>query len=417
MNPRDRMKRGRILYVISVFIMLASLAMSGTANGSTTIDYTDPSGDVDNDGLGSEGVEDADIISLSLDHGSDPIVIELTVSGKICLESSTMMYAYEIQIDHSGGKNEETTLDIANYYPSSFSSDYGSDQVLTSQLSGNGTSTLRIEIPSSWLTGSPGFSDIFAETLISSSNFMNSAEDDINKDFQGGGGAGDDDDDTPAELYLPPGEDPDQATPTDPSLAIDIAEFDSTFTVDDTNYELIQQSTGTGSSSIDKCAYALVYYPKNGNPSVSWKTGPVDTTQSSGGMSYEERFKGKTADDAWDSWEWYFKSTGPSDTSEVQKYKEDSGYWNTIDRVVLFVRVFDDTGAWNQDSMDVTDKFNVQDNTGDDDADDDDTGDDDTDDDDDGGSDKKTPGPGIPIIAGGIILTVMIGSILMRRKR
>lgn len=404
----------RFFMVLLAGIMLIGFVNLGSVSAEDTVSYTDPSGDVENDGVNTEGENNADIVSLSMDYSGDPLVIELTVVGKIIHESSDMMHQYEIQIDHTGSKQEETTIDINNIGAGSslFTSDFGSDQTLTTQYSGNGTSKLRIEIPMSWFTGDPGFSDIFAETQVTSSNFMYNAEDAVNEDFQGGG-AGDDDDDTPGELYLPPGEDPAQATPTDPSLSIDISDFESTFTIGATDYELVQEAEGTGSSSIDKCAYTLVYYPKSGSPSVSWQTGPLDTTQDFGQMSYEERFQGKVAEESWDSWEWYFKSTGPSDTSEVQKYKEDSGYWDTINKVVLFVRAFDESGAWNQDSMDVTDKFDVEDSTGDDDTDDDDTSDGNE-----TGDDKDdSPAPGMMIIAGSIMISIMIASIVMGRKR
>ena len=409
---RERMYRGKsIVMILLTAILLIGMANLNTVSGEETISYTDPTGDVENDGVSSDGEASADIVSLSMDYSSDPILIEMVVEGTIVYEGGDIYYDYYIYIDHTGSGDEETEIEISNLYGMLFSSDYGSDQTITSEVSGNGTSTLGLEIPVSWFGSAPGYEDVYASSDITSSNFMYTASDYINEDFAGGGGGGDDD--TPPDLYLPTEEDPADATPTDPSISVSIDNFNTEFTMGSSEYELIQEASGAGEASIYKCAYALVYYPEDGSSTLtSWELGPMDVSHTYGDMSYEERFMGKTSEDSWDTWEWYFKSTGPSDTSEIQKYTDESGYWNTIDKVVFYVRAFDDEGNWNQDSLDVTDEMMPDSEDGDDTG--DDTGDDDKGDDEES---DDSPGAGLTLISFGAIISVVIASLILGRKR
>ena len=363
------MYRGnRWVMAVIMGLFLIGIVNMTSVSAEETISYTDPAGDVENDGVGSEGEASADIASLSFDHSGDPLVMEMSVEGEIVYQGGDLYYDYYIYIDHTGDGEDETYVEVSNLYGMLFSSDYGDDQQLSSEVSGNGTSTLRVEIPTSWFTDSPGFSDVYASSDVTSSNFMYTASDYINEDFQGGGGG---DDDTPPNLYLPPEEDPADATPSDESISVTIDDFQATYSAGSSQYQYEQEASGTGDVAIYKCAYTLVTYYKNGDPQFSsWETGPKETSQSYGGHTYEETFGGVDELGNWENWEWYFKSTGPVDSSSTPDYWDDPNYWEAVENVVFYVRAFDDEGDWNQDSMDVTDRLKVE-------SGDDDTGDDD----------------------------------------
>ncbi|MGA1872905.1 MAG: hypothetical protein ACMUHY_04475 [Thermoplasmatota archaeon] len=400
------------IITMGAVLLFAMVPLFHLASGEgTEIEHTDPTGDYSNDGMDETRRNNIDITSVSVDFSGDPIIMELTVAGTIDYTDQDYNYIYTISLDHDGDADEETEVEITKY-GMFFTSDYGIEtSMLSDEVSGAGTSTLRVELPASHIAGHPGILDVMGEAEVD--DVWNYADDIVNEDFGGGGGPGpdDDDDDTEPTLYLPEDEDPAGATPTDTSLNIKIDDFDFSFVFDDDTYTLTQEASGDGDGEIYKCAYTLVHYPEGGGSVwVDWSVGPMEESFSFGGMSFEERFRGTGAGNTWDSWEWYLMSAGPSDTQEIQDFKDGDNYFTGLDRIVLYVRAFDIDGEWNQASRDITQAFRDAMGAADDDSTDDDDASGDDDDDDD------SPGFELGLVCAALI-SILGSAYLLGRRR
>ncbi len=406
LNRGSRMKIENVMSMV-IALSLLIMVLPGTASGEgTTITYTDPTGDYSNDGMGSEIRPNVDIVSVSVDFSSDPIIIELEVDGVIVYENSDLNYYYTISLDHNNDGEEETEIEIS-LIMWAFTSDYGvGTATLSSEVSGNGTDTLRIELPASYIAGHPGITDVMAEAEVD--DIWNSCEDVVNEDFAGGTTSDDDDDTTPLTLFLPAGEDPKIGMPTDTTLLIEIDDYDFSYSQNGETYTMEQSAEGTGEAYIYTCAYVFVYYGKDGHVQVgSWETGPIDEDHTYGSHSYTEEFRGTGAEGSWTSWEWDFMSSGPFE--EDTHYEDDQDYWDQLASIHLFVRAFNEEGGWNQDSINILEQ--LEDSYMDDLSDDDDGGEEPTSDDD---RDDRT-GFGTILILPAVLIT-LLGMYIKKRK-
>lgn len=350
------------ILIACAFLASATLMVLPANAEGEMISLSDPSGDVFNDGFTSDVYNNADITSLTMDATSDPIVFEMTVLGVIVYENTTLLYSYSISIDHNGDGEYESSIMIMTSMGmtiKTFMSDYGEGYYSTFEVSGGGTDTLHVEIPLSFIEGSPGIADIYGMAMIGD-DVPNSAVDIIN-DPSGTGPVDDDDDDewTYPEEYETEG-DPTEETPTDESIEVSIDSYGMDFSDSGENIEIEVKVGGTTSGTVVKCAWTTVTYMKDGTYEVeSWEVGSEEMERITyENFTYEMYFKGKGSggEDDWSTWGYYTYAKMPKEEYEENVPDEDM---ENVTKMVWVVRAFsdDEMTMWDQDTKDVTDKF------------------------------------------------------------
>jgi len=342
-------KIGKISIVSAVF--LASLVLLSTGvSASADIEHTDATGDVEYVGIEDTQLHDnIDITSLTADTSGDPIILELTTLAGITIEASGMDYSYYLYLDLTGDDSADLTVTINEddqYISGSIVS--GTNAPL-SGVSGEGTSTLRVELPLELFTTIPSVDDISAMTDLSDGGYW--ARDHSNKDFKG---------DTSEVEITPPSdnEDPGEADPTNPSIGMSIDSFNMEFSTTDTHYDYTIQATGSGSDGIIAAFYSIwAYGGGGGGPERSWEEGPIDEDNSYGDYEYREEFFGTGPEGSWSTWKWTFHSKGPIDGDNKNRFEDPESYWQGLDSMVLYVRGYDMNGDWDQDSEDITEEY------------------------------------------------------------
>lgn len=188
--------------LIATFLMVIAVFFGLPASGAGTMGYSDPVGDLDNEGMPSDVIANVDIVEVSVDDSGDPIIVELKVDGIIDYEETydheRLYYHYHVNFDTNGDNDRDCWVEIdsnANTYV--FHVPDSSDmEDLTGMFSGQNTSTLRVEVTKAWFAGE-SIVDVSAETTVG--DLMDYCDDDVNEDFEGGtpiGGDDDKDDDT-----------------------------------------------------------------------------------------------------------------------------------------------------------------------------------------------------------------------------
>ena len=394
--------------MISASLMIASLV--GGVTMDSTIEHTDPQDDVESDGVENYAVlDDMDIISLSVDHSSDPLVIELEVVGAIYMSGSTYVYSYYIYLDHDGDDTADSTVSIENENRYITGTALATSPTQLTGVSGDETPTLRIEVPHSVFDGSPSVDDVWAMTDCESGG--DSATDKVNEYFQG-------EEEQPQEMTPPSDDvDPGSETPTNPSLGFTIDTFTMDISFTETTYDYTIQATGSGSDDVVKAYYCMWAYAQgHGGPEQSWEESPIDEEHSYGDHEYKEEFFGTGPGGSWSTWKWTFHSAGPLTESNKERYENPENYWAGLDSIILYVRGYDSEGDWDQDSEDITEEYTGMESSGS--PGDDDTGDDDTGDDDGnetGEESDDSPGFGITMAAAVLIVSALI--LIKRRKK
>ena len=358
--------------MFSILIACAFLAsailivLPANAEGET-ISLSDPSGDVSNDGFTTDVFNNVDITALTMNTGSEVIVFEMKVLGIVIYENTDYDYNYFIYIDHDGDGDEESTIMVGINYGIAlvmFTSDYGVGYSMSFDVSGNGTNTLNIQIPLSYIEGSPGITDIYGEADVWHGSDM--ADDVINEDF----GVVPVDDDEPVDDddewdddwdddYETEG-DPTEETPTDEAIEVSIDSYGMDLSDSGEYVEVEVEVDGTTSGTVVKCAWTTVTYMKDGTYEVeSWEIGPEDMER----VTYENftfgsYFKGTGSggEDDWSTWGYNIYAKMPKEEYEENNQEMDM---ENVTKMVWVVRAFsdDDMTMWNQDTKDVTDKF------------------------------------------------------------
>ncbi|MBN1389797.1 MAG: hypothetical protein JXA22_04040 [Candidatus Thermoplasmatota archaeon] len=396
------------LVVVSLFGLLLFLFPGVWAVAD--IEHTDSTGDVEYIGIEDTELHDnIDITLLSSETTGDPIVLELTTLAGITIETSGMDYHYYFYLDITGDKSADLTVTITedDQYITGDTVDGTNSPI--SDVSGEGTSTLTVELPLDLFTIVPSVVDVSACSEIRDGGYW--AHDYVNKDFKG--------DSSEVEITPPSdNEDPAQATPTDPSLKLTIDSFTMDISSTETSYDYTITATGTGSDDIIKGFYCIWAYGEGGGgPQQSWEGSPIDEEHSYGGHDYNEEFFGTGTDGSWSTWKWTFHSKGPIDDNNREKFEDPESYWMGLESMILYVRGYDENGDWDQDSKDITSEYTgIGSSGGDDDTSDDDTVDDDTSDDDtaDDDNDKDSPGFEIYLIACACAIATLM--FIKRRK-
>ncbi len=383
-------------------MLICMLALNGV-DGTASIEHTDPEDDVfEGDIADQEAKNNVDIKSLTMDISSDPMIVELTIYGTTHIGGEPYDYSYYIYLDHDGDNEKDSTVSITG--PGIYISGSGLSSTPTqlTEVTGENTSTLRVELPHSLFEGTPAINDIGAESQVYRDTYR--ARDFLNSNFEGTGSVGG------GEITPPdPEEDPRQ-TPTAPSLSIDIDQFDMDLDTEEGAYDYVMETTGTGSADIVEAYYCIAMYGESGEAmgSYSWKKAPIDEEHEYGGQSYQEQFYATGTGGSWTAWKWYFHSSGPIDDSNSNRYESPEDYYTGVGSVKLHIRVYQEDGTWNQDTEDITQEYLGKESTG---------GDDDTDDDDpltEDGETEDSPGLALPAV---VASTFLMAAILIHGRR
>ena len=397
---------GALLFTIMLFASTTLLIEDVSA--SDEIVHADSTGDVENVGIEDSDLHDnIDITSLTADTFGDPIILKLTTLAGITIDASGMDYHYYFYLDTTGDDTTDLTVTITE------DDQYISGDLVVgtnspiSDYSGEGTSTLSVELPTDLFITVPTIDDVSACAEIRDGGYW--AHDYVNKDFMG--------DITEVEITPPSdSDDPEDANPTNPSLDVNIVSFDMELSTTDSSYDYTMTATGTGSVDIIKGFYCIWAYGEGGGgPQQQWEESPIDEEHSYGTHEYKEEFFGTGSDGSWTTWKWTFHSKGPIDDNNRNKFEDPESFWIGLESMVLYVRGYDGNGEWDQDSKDITSEYtgiaSSYGDDGDDDKSDDDIADDDSSKDD--GDDS--PGfEGYLIAAAFAISTLMI---IKRRRR
>jgi len=184
------MKKRYIATAVALFIALVLLALPGNA---VNIGYTDPVGDVENEGMDASTLPDIDITKVMVTVSADTVVIELTVDGTIVYDQKgTPYHQYRFMFDLDGDMEEDVFIDLDTLSDTyTIDTDAGVFESIEDRLTGNGTSKLTVTLPLTWF-GDMSSYDVEAEATTG--DIFNFADDDVNDDFEGGTSVGDDDD-------------------------------------------------------------------------------------------------------------------------------------------------------------------------------------------------------------------------------
>ncbi|MFW3145289.1 MAG: hypothetical protein ACMUIE_00575 [Thermoplasmatota archaeon] len=189
--------KAKLGQIILGIILIASLAVIPGA-GAVTMGYTDPTGDLDNEGMPPGVIPNVDIVELRVDDSGDTVVAEMDVDGIIDYEETydheRLYYHYHIEFELTGDSQRDCWIEIdTNAETYVFHVPSSSDMNdLSGMFSGQNTSTLRVEVPKAWFEGN-AILDISASTTVG--DLMDYCDDDVNEDFEGGTPIGGDDDD------------------------------------------------------------------------------------------------------------------------------------------------------------------------------------------------------------------------------
>ena len=407
-------KMRKVAIITTFVVFLGSIMALTGVSGEATISYTDPTGDVDAYQAPQSLVDNADITALDVDAASDPMVIEITVVGTHDLEQSEVMYQYYIHFDHDGDGIEDSQIWLTSFGNLFYVGE--SSDSFTGEISGDGTSTLTVEVSWETLELSEQVDDVYLEiSMVQQPSY--SVADEVNLEFGGGGGTDDDtdddttDDDDPWEDYYGPEEnyentnDPGSESPTDGSISVDIGSFEYEMEMGDPHEEWHQTMEGTTSGEVSCAAFSIVFYLKSGGTNdVTWFTGPFNMPEmTQGDVTQEMHFKGMGAGgkDDWSAWEMYMYGKRPSSDDNEIRTGETCVNISDVDKVVIYVRAFSDPSLamWNQDSLDVTDDYmEASGGNGDD---------------DDDGDDDDTPGFTLPLA---VLSALLASSVVLYRR-
>ncbi len=459
-------------FVITIMaISVLSMGSFAQTRADNTISYIDPSGDVDNTGGDAQMVKNTDILALTLDRSSDPIVLTLKVDGLIDYSGSNGMYMYYFFLDQVGDGSESTSAIIYMGTASLNGEFIGLGP--TPEVTGNGTDTLTLKVNKSDIDESNHpIMDVYAEIDMTVIGQMVVLSDVINEDFGEGTSTDDDDDDddeeTDADGDLMPDSweqlhgldtsindadedhdgdgytnfeeyvwgtapddinsypdmgfddddddddtndnpDPTAETPTDDSITVTINNVDYSVDAGDDTFEMEHTIDGTTTGTVHHCSMTMVTYYDDGTYEADdWQVGPDEEPRST--------MLGITT-------EMYFKGTGPggnTDWSEWAWYMYAKAPMSWYDKLV---GPSDEDNTTDDDGPEISKIFVVvraysdasEANWNQDSKDIteeimDFWGGDQT-----GGGDNDSPGLGIPLLIGSIAVIALIG--IFRRKR
>ncbi len=406
------MKINSLMAGFLIAIMAISVLSMGSfaqTRAGDTFSYTDPSGDVENMGGDAQMVKNTDILALTLDRSSDPIVITLKVDGMIDFSSDNGMYMYFFHLDQVGDGSDSTTS-IVSLGTASIVGDYSGIGPYYPEVSGNGTDTLTLKINKSDIDESNHpIMDVFAEIDMTVIGQMVVLSDAINEDFGEGTSTDDDDDDNDNDDDTNDNPDPKAETPTDDSITVTINNVEYNLDMGDDTFEMEQKVDGTTNGTVHHCSMTLVTYYDDGTYEADdWQVGPdIQERKTILGITSEMYFKGNGpgGNNDWSEWAWYMYTKAAM--SWYDDFMDDDENDNTTDddgpeitKIYIVVRAYSDASEtnWNQDSKDITEE--IMDFWGGDQS---------------GKEDKKSPGLGIPLLIGSIAVIALIG--IFRRKR
>jgi len=352
--------------VAALMVVTAALLMSSVPAGAVVpysyITYTDPSGDVESLGLSDPIVQSIDIVSVTVDFASDPMVVSLETAGAIDLESSEVMVTYTVYLDQVGDGSESTTITVS-FGMASLVSDYGAYFDFDLPLEGNGTTNLSIEVEHATIDLSAhSIYDVYA--VASAADYPSAwAEDKVNEGFGVIPPDDDvdddvDDDDDISDI------DPLMETPTDLNVEVTVDSVDITVDEGEEMVEVEMSAEGGTSGPVVGVAMTNVIYFEDGNVSTSdWEFGPVEEPRTTiFGMTFEMRFigTGPEGNEDWSSWEYYMFIRAPKDLwNEMMNDTDGMGDVENITKVIMVVRVYSDEDhtQWNQGHKDMTKEF------------------------------------------------------------
>ena len=405
------MKIGQITALLFASLLGFSLMFIGV-QAEDTISHTDPAGDVEIEGLDSTIGSNVDILKISADLSSDPMIFTMTVSGSIDYSGNGLTYIFMFFLDQVGDGSESTTITVSSN-TGSFISDYGSIFGFGIDISGNGTDKVSVSISKDSIDGETySIQDIYGIAQVSDYGTYGYAEDTVNDDFGNSDPVDDDidddddwdDDDWDDDWDDDSIPDPLKETATDTSISVDIEDADISIDIGDEMFEVEQTIDGTTTGTVDHCAMTMVTYYKDGTYDADdWSIGPEDNPQESFmGITFENHFYGTGPDgqDDWSEWELYNYAKAPSDMlDDLLEDNEDLESGN-ITSIHIVIRSYSDEyeTMWNQDSLDVTDDF-MKAIQGED------------------GDDNGLPAPGVMFIVGTFALIALLGIVAGYRKR
>jgi hypothetical protein len=213
----------KISLVLGVAITVVVLIVSFNA-AALDVGYSDPSNDVENEGMEAEYLPNIDITEVLVTVSEDTVTIEMTVAGIIIYETEEMpYYQYRIMFDLDGDLEQDAKVELdtwANTY--TLDVDDGVEETISDKLSGNGTSKLTITLPAAWFGD---LSDYDIEAEATTGDIMDYADDEVNDDFEGGTPIDADDDDVTDDDDV---EDDDDVTTDDDAMDDDTSDDDTT---------------------------------------------------------------------------------------------------------------------------------------------------------------------------------------------
>ncbi|MGA1849016.1 MAG: hypothetical protein ACMUHB_06715 [Thermoplasmatota archaeon] len=174
----------KISLVMGIALIAAMLLFSFNAS-ALDVGYSDPSNDVENEGMEQEYLPNIDITEVMVTVSGDTVTVELTVAGTIIYETEGKpFYQYRIMFDLDGDLEQDAKIELdtwANTY--TFDVDDGVDETISDRLSGNGTPKLTVTLPAAWFGD---LSDYDIEAEATTGDLMDYADDEVNDDFEGG---------------------------------------------------------------------------------------------------------------------------------------------------------------------------------------------------------------------------------------
>lgn len=348
-------------------LMISLLSLMPVTAAEDIISHDDAAGDIENEGFegGPEG--SVDITSVSVDQSSDPVIIELSVSGTIDYNNSEYMFDYQISLNQDENLDPEVDITINPFAPSVLIDEMGG--IFSFPYSGQGTDTLTIELTKAQIgADAKPILDVEAYASVARlSSPYGTIEDWVNDGF--GGGTETDDDDTTDDDDWPGFDDDDMIadplseTPTDGSISVSIHDSEMSIDKGDEMFEVEQQVNGSTTGLVHHCSWTMVTYYKDGSYNADdWNPGPEETPRETLlGVTIEGYFygTGSGGQSDWSSWELYNYAKAPLDwldqfLEELNEIEDEN-----VSSVVLVVRAYSDGSEtlWNQDSIDLTEAF------------------------------------------------------------
>ena len=225
------------LLIASALALILAISLCALPVNGMDLGYSDPTGDVENEGMEANELPDIDIKEVMVTVGADTVTIELTVAGTIIYgEEDLPFHQYRFFFDLDGDLETDVFIDLDTFTDTyTIDVDDGVFESILDKLSGNGTSKLTVTLPATWF-GDMSSYDLEAEATTG--DLFNYADDEVNDDFEGGTPIGDDDDD---DTVI---DDDDDTEPDDDDTTTDddddtVTDDDDDDSDDDPGFELV----------------------------------------------------------------------------------------------------------------------------------------------------------------------------------